>query len=86
MTKTEICCQMRRKVVVAIIHVRSEEECGIADLDMGGFINWDLKVPSGKPVVQIRYCPWCGELVPPTSVERITDIQSPEKEDDGDCP
>lgn len=45
---------------MGILGVLSEEECGIADSLMADVIRWDLAVPSKKPVIAVRFCPWCG--------------------------
>ena len=86
----ETCCQMRRKVVVGILAVVPEETCGISDIDMGPFIRFDIKSPTGSPVIAFLYCPWCGKQRGENTEARITqhvaDLEENEDLDDFTTP
>jgi len=73
MSDTETCCEMRRKVIVGILAVMNEEECGISDTHLADFMLFDVQSPSGKPVLGFKYCPWCGKQR--TGESRITETQ-----------
>ena len=69
------CCAMRRKVIVGILAVLPEAQCGVADAELADFLRFDLDAPTGKPVLAFRFCPWCGERRGPGTEHRIVDIQ-----------
>ena len=68
------CCLMRRKVVVGILGVLPEEQCGVPDSELADFMRFDLQTPDGKPVLAFRYCPWCGAARGPEAELRIVDL------------
>ena len=68
----ETCCLLRRKILVVIAKVFTEEACGVPESEMAEVIRWDLDVPSGKPVIGFRFCPWCGQKR--KGEVRITDV------------
>jgi len=77
------CCNLRRKIVVAVIAVLPEEQCGISEAEMADVIEWGIEAPSGKPVVAFRFCPWCGQARKDGDEVRITDIGNIDEDDDG---
>jgi hypothetical protein len=68
------CCPMRRKVVVGILGVLPEQQCGVGDAELADFLRFDLQTPDGKPVLAFRYCPWCGAARGPDTEFRIVDV------------
>ena len=69
------CCAMRRKVVVGILAVLPEAQCGVADAELADFLRFDLESPGGKPVLAFRFCPWCGTARAPDAETRIVDYE-----------
>jgi hypothetical protein len=80
------CCLMRRKVVVGILAVLAEAQCGVADAELADFLRFDLEAPGGKPVLAFRFCPWCGTARAPDAETRIVDydVLKAEPADDED--
>lgn len=68
------CCPMRRKVVVGILAVLPETQCGVGDSELADFLRFDLETPGGKPVLAFRFCPWCGAARAPDAETRIVDV------------
>jgi hypothetical protein len=66
---------MRRKVVVGILGVLPEQQCGVSDTELADFMRFDLQTPDNKPVLAFRYCPWCGAARTPDSEVRIVDVR-----------
>lgn len=54
------CCLMRRKILIGIIAVLTEEQCGVSDAQLADVVDWGKATPSGKPVIAVKFCPWCG--------------------------
>lgn len=71
------CCAYRRKILVGILRVLTEEECGVPDSELADVILFDASSPSGKMVLAFRYCPWCGKPRDEASESRITDVLAP---------
>lgn len=71
----ETCCLYRRKLVIGLLAVLPEEECGVKDSEVADLIDFDLQAPSGKPVIRVRFCPWCGKPWDGKSEQRIVDIK-----------
>ena len=69
------CCPMRRKIMVGILKVFSEEECGISDSELADVMRFDLQSPTGKPVLAFRYCPWCGQPRDQAGESRVVDVR-----------
>lgn len=65
---------MRRKVVVGILGVLQEQQCGVPDSELADFMRFDLQTPDGKPVLAFRFCPWCGAPRDPAAEVRIVDV------------
>jgi hypothetical protein len=54
----KFCCKMREKFLLGIVGIN---ESMPDPPDLIDFIDWDLKREDGKPVVRIRFCPFCGK-------------------------
>ena len=76
------CCAMRRKVVVGILGVLPEQQCGVPDSELADFMRFDLQTPDNKPVLAFRYCPWCGVPRSPDAEVRIVDVSVGQGEPD----
>lgn len=76
------CCQMRRKVIVAVVGCLPEDQCGVPDSVLADFMRFDLSVPSGKPVISFKFCPWCSKERTYDTEARITDVNFKDPEDD----
>ena len=74
-TPPSTCCSMRRKVVVGILGVLPEEQCGVSDTELADFMRFDLNTPDNKPVLAFRFCPWCGAARAPDGEVRIVDVR-----------
>ncbi|MGE0712766.1 MAG: hypothetical protein AB7N76_11285 [Planctomycetota bacterium] len=80
------CCLLRRKILVGILQVLNEEQCGVGDSELADVLRFDLSSPDGKPVIAFRFCPWCGAPRDPGGETRIVSISPPEDEDDDEGP
>ncbi len=49
-----ICCPMRAHYLIGIV----AEAAGPAPVEAVDFIRWDVASP--KPIIQIKFCPFCG--------------------------
>jgi hypothetical protein len=82
------CCPYRRKIALGVIHVFTEEECGVSDVMLADLYRPELSAGGGsrKPVVGFRWCPWCGTPRDFDSETLITDVNvvEPEEEDPAD--
>ena len=59
------CCDIHRKVALAIARVYTEEECGVPDSTLADYHDFNYQSPSNLPVgaaLSFRFCPWCGEV------------------------
>ena len=81
--EADSCCPYRRKIVVGILKVMSEEECGIGDADLADIMRFDLAGLDGKPVLAFQFCPWCGKPRDPGGETRVTDVRRPEPDEGG---
>lgn len=87
MPENDTCCELRRKIHVGVLRVLDESECGVADAAMADVVRWDIVVPSGKPVIGFRFCPWCGHERTLEDEVTMTDVtvDEPEKLPDVCC-
>lgn len=76
------CCSIRRKVMVAIVAVLPEEQCGVPDSELADVMRFDLGAPTGKPILGFLFCPWCGKPHQAGDERRVTDL-SPRETLDG---
>lgn len=67
----ESCCDMRRKVVAAVVAVLPEESCGLNESVLADFVTFNEEA-SEKPILRFAFCPWCGTPRGPDSEERVT--------------
>lgn len=68
------CCLLRRKILVGILRVLSEEECGVPESELADVLRFDLASPQGRPVLAFRFCPWCGKERDLAGETRIVDV------------
>ena len=54
---TTYCCPMRRRFLVQVV---GEDPAAPEPADLIDFIDFDAKRPDNKPVIRIRFCPFCG--------------------------
>lgn len=52
------CCPMRARFLLGIVleNLEAPEPVDVID-----FLDFDQKTPSGKPVLRIKFCPFCGK-------------------------
>ena len=67
------CCLMRRKVVVAPVQVLPEAACGVPDSEMADYLRHGESSPTGKPILEVKFCPWCGAPRDQNGETRITE-------------
>lgn len=82
--KTETCCAFRRKIVLAIIKVLPEEVCGVSDAELADLLDFTQQASSGKPILAVRFCPWCGAPRKPDSETRVSDLHVLSDDDEDD--
>jgi hypothetical protein len=72
------CCKMREKFVVGIIGVNADVP---EPVDLIDFLDFDVKTPGGRPILHIRFCPFCGKSVPREATKRV--VEPPWKKGEG---
>ncbi|HBP21925.1 MAG TPA: hypothetical protein DEA08_29590 [Planctomycetes bacterium] len=77
------CCLLRRKILVGILRVLSEDECGVPDSELADVLRFDLASADGKPVLGFMFCPWCGQPRDQQGETRIVSLAPPPEPDDG---
>lgn len=88
MTKIEPCdCDLRKKIEITITDVKEEAVCGVPDSALIDVLDFFLEGPKDskgkqKPVLRIRYCPWCRGSVP--KPERITHLEGTDEDPEED--
>lgn len=55
----EYCCAMRRHFLIGIIAI-AEAPTPIEAVD---FIDFDQKTRDDRPIIKIKFCPFCGKQV-----------------------
>lgn len=78
---SETCCPLRRKLVMGILLILTEEACGVSDTELMDVTVFDPEGLQG-PTVHLRFCPWCGKPRVPGSETRITEPPFEETGDD----
>lgn len=73
-------CDMRKKILIGVFAVLPESDCGVPESVLADFIDFDMNVPSGKPVVRVRFCSWCGKLVQKDTTRKTDLVKEPEPE------
>ena len=76
--EVEYCCKMREKFVVGILGINPTVP---EPVDLVDFLDFDVKTPGGRPILHIKYCPFCGKLIPRDSVKRV--VEPPWKKGEG---
>ena len=74
-----VCCTMRKKILLTP-YSRPEDVCGVSDAEVADFLIFDMKSPTGRPVLTFRFCPWCGK--PWKLSGQIHEVAPPPSEDD----
>jgi len=82
--KIENCtCQLRKKIVINITAILEESECGVPDEVLVNAFDPDITTsPGGKPVLRIRFCPWCRGYIPLAAIVRTTETDESEPKQD----
>lgn len=57
MSELTYCCTLRKKFLLGIIGEDPDVAMPIEAVDA---IDWDSRDSRGRPVIIIRYCPFCG--------------------------
>lgn len=56
----DYCCKMREKFMLGIV----AEHPGVpVPTDAIDFLDFETKTESGKPILRIKFCPFCGKAV-----------------------
>jgi hypothetical protein len=63
----DYCCKMREKFVLGIVAER-EVPC---HADAADFMDFDQVTQDGRPILRIKFCPFCGK--PVTGPLRVAD-------------
>lgn len=58
--KATFCCQMRARFIVGLL---AEDTRFPVPTDAADFIDFSESSPSGKPVIRIRFCPFCAAKI-----------------------
>jgi hypothetical protein len=66
------CCPARKKIVLTIVAILPEADCGVPDTELIDVMRFDVQAPDGKPVIGFRFCPWCGKARAANSEMRLT--------------
>jgi hypothetical protein len=53
------CCKMREKFILGIVAERNVP----CPSDAADFMDFDQATPAGKPILRIKFCPFCGKPV-----------------------
>lgn len=56
----EFCCKMREKYMVSIVAENAAVKEPAEVLD---FMDFDVKTDDGRPIIRIKFCPFCGRPV-----------------------
>jgi hypothetical protein len=54
------CCAMRQKYLLGIVR---EDPSLPTPSDALDFMDFDRKAADGRPLIRIKYCPFCGKQV-----------------------
>ena len=68
---TDDCCGARKKIILAIVAVLPESECGVPDSTLVDFIRFDVQ-HEGKSLIVAPFCCWCGKRRDPNIIGRVT--------------
>lgn len=60
MSGNYFCCGMREHFVLGIVAERVDVPVPV---DAADFIDFTAKMPNGKPVIRIKFCPFCGQAI-----------------------
>ena len=54
------CCAMRERYLIGIVAENAERP---TPADVVDFMDFDNKAEDGRPILRIRWCPFCGKRV-----------------------
>jgi hypothetical protein len=54
------CCQMRARYIIGILAENAEMP---TPSDVVDFMDFDNKAEDGRPILRIRYCPFCSKKI-----------------------
>jgi len=58
---SRFCCPMRARFIVGPVGIRLDQP---EPVDVADFIlDWRADTPGAKPVIAIRFCPFCGREI-----------------------
>lgn len=65
------CCGMRRRFLIGLMMEFVKEP---KPPELVNFLDWDRKGPTDKPVIKIKFCPFCGKEIFGKDPDRIGDV------------
>lgn len=68
MSAAAYCCPMRARFIVCVAGENTEAPDPVDAVD---FIDFNVKLPSGLPVMCIKFCPFCGKEIPRDETLRV---------------
>ncbi len=60
MTNDTYCCKMREKFLLGIVAERPDLPTPV---DAADFMDFDAKTEDDRPVLRIKFCPFCGKTI-----------------------
>lgn len=54
------CCAMRERFLLGIVAENKKVQVPTEAVD---FMDFDAKTPDGRPILKIKFCPFCGKPV-----------------------
>jgi hypothetical protein len=72
-SESKYCCLMRRHFIFGIIGERAGEDAPVDTADF--IVQWEP-----KPIIGIKFCPFCGKAIDASQEMRVTGLD--EEEDD----
>ena len=74
----EFCCKMRERFRVGIVLLNPAVPDPPETVD---FLDWDAKTETGKAIIRIKFCPFCGKAIPPPTRVQAPIVELIEKEE-----
>lgn len=66
------------------MNVLSEEESGVPDSELVDFMIFEQKSPNGRPILAVKFCPWCGQKKADNGTLRVSEFEIQDSETDED--
>lgn len=77
--KNAYCCAMREKYLLGIIAINR----AVKDpADLVDFVDFDARTEDGRPVIRIKFCPFCGKVITRTDPLRKPPTESELQKDE----